>query len=232
MNRTTKTINNPVIIGGKSYYRLPVRTEILAPGEDILEIVKKYTSGIIRKNDIIVISESPLAITQGRAIAEEDIKVGFLASILWRFVGKVNYGIGLRSPTSMQCAIEETGHLRILFAALVSFLGKLIGRKGDFYRIAGKQAALIDAAHTSPVPPYNRCVIKGPLNPDGVSERIKRETGHETAIMDINDIGGSWVIGCSKGIGRKLLEEIMRDNPQGQGDELTPICLVRAEENR
>jgi hypothetical protein len=45
--------------------------------------------------------------------------------------------------------------------------------------------------------------------------------------MDINDIGGSWVIGSSSGVEIKKLEDIMRDNPQGQGDELTPFCLVR-----
>src|SRR5690554_4710684 len=157
-----KDIVNPLEIGGKKFLRIPVKTGILTGDDDILDVVQDSVKGVIEPGDIIVISESPLAITQGRAIAEKDIKVGLLASILWHFVGKVNYGIGLRSPTSMQCAIEESGHLRILLAAAISCLGKLIGRKGDFYRIAGKQAALIDAAHTSPVPPYDRCVIKGP----------------------------------------------------------------------
>ena len=216
-----------VTVAGKNYKRIPLKTKILAAGDDIIQLVRDYTEGVAEPNDIIVISESPLAITQGRAIDVVDIKVGLLASILWRFVGKVDYGIGLRAPTSMQCAIEEVGHLRILFAAFVSFFSKLVGRKGDFYRIAGKQAALVDAAHTSPVPPYNSCVIKGPLNPDGVAEEILEKTGLRAAIMDINDIGGSWVIGSSSGVEIKKLEDIMRDNPQGQGDELTPFCLVR-----
>ena len=220
-------LKNPLTFDGKSYLRIPVQTRILTPDDDMISIIREYTAGIIQKSDIIVISESPLAITQGRAVAVEDIKVGVFASLLWCFVGKVSYGVGLRSPTSMQCAIDETGHLRIFFAALVSFLGKLIGRKGDFYRIAGMQAALIDAAHTSPVPPYNLCVIKGPLHPEDVARRIKEELGCDAAIMDINDIGGSWVIGSSDDVDKKLLENLMRDNPQGQGDELTPICLVR-----
>jgi hypothetical protein len=222
-----KEIVNPVEINGKRYLRIPIKTGILTANDDILNIVQEYTKDIIQPGDIIVLSESPLAITQGRAVAEKDIKVGLLASILWRFVGKVNYGIGLRSPTSMQCAIEESGHPRILLAAVISCLGKLVGRKGDFYRIAGKQAALVDAAHTSPVPPYDRCVIKGPKDPDKVARRILEELGFDAAIMDINDIGGSWVIGSSQNVDNKLLENIMRDNPQGQGDELTPICLIR-----
>ncbi|MCK4695598.1 MAG: coenzyme F420-0:L-glutamate ligase, partial [Candidatus Cloacimonetes bacterium] len=146
--------NSVIEIKGKLYTRIPVKTKILTPEDDMLEIVKKYTKSIIKKDDIITISESPLAITQGRAIPVEKIKVGFLAKFLWRFVSNVKYGIGLRSPTSMQCAIDEVGRFRILFAAFVGGLGKLFGRKGDFYRIAGKQSALIDAATTSPVPPY------------------------------------------------------------------------------
>jgi hypothetical protein len=127
----------------------------------------------------------------------------------------------------MQCAVEEVGGFRILFAAFVGALGKIVGRKGDFYRIAGKQAALIDAATTSPIPPYTDCVIKGPKDPEKVAQRIKEELGFEAAIMDINDIGGCWVIGRSSGIDTSFMETIMNDNPQGQGDELTPICIIR-----
>jgi len=45
--------------------------------------------------------------------------------------------------------------------------------------------------------------------------------------MDINDIGGSWVIGSSEGVDKYLLQKIMDDNPQGQKSEQTPICIVR-----
>jgi len=170
-----------------------------------------------------------LAITQGRAIPVKDIKIGFLANLLWRFVSNVQYGIGLRAPTSMQCAIDEVGAGRILWAALVGGLARIIGRrgKGDFYRIAGMQAALIDAATTSPVPPYESCVIKGPKDPEKVAQRIKDELGYECCVMDINDIGGCWMIGGSDGIDKEFMEVVMKDNPQGQGAELTPICLVR-----
>ena len=219
--------NSVIEIKGKLYTRIPIKTKILTSEDDMLEIIKKYTKSIIKKDDIITISESPLAITQGRAIPVEKIKVGFLAKFLWRFVSNVKYGIGLRSPTSMQCAIDEVGSSRILFAVFVGGLGKLFGRKGDFYRIAGKQSALIDAATTSPVPPYENCVIKGPKNPEKEAQRIKDFLGNETAVMDINDIGGCWMIGGSTGIDKKFMELVMVDNPQGQGDELTPVCLIR-----
>lgn len=217
----------PRTVKKKTYLRIPIKTRILTPKDDMLDIVREYTSDIIRSNDIIVVSESPLAMTQGRAIFEKDIKVGWLAKLLWRGVRDVDYGVGLRSPTSMQCAVEETGRIRIIFAAMIGLMGKLFGKRGWFYNIAGKQAGLVDAAHTSFIPPYDKTVIKGPINTNQICRMIKTETRCETAIMDINDIGGSWVIGKSDGIDQTLLEKIMDDNPQGQKSEQTPLCLVR-----
>ncbi|MBC8313793.1 MAG: coenzyme F420-0:L-glutamate ligase [Candidatus Cloacimonetes bacterium] len=214
-------------IGKDVFIRIPIKTKILNSEDNIIEIVERYTAKILEKNDIIIISESPVAITQGRAINEDEINPGILAKLLWRGVKKVNYGIGLRSKISMQCAIDECGKCRIIFAAAIGFICKLIGKSGMFYKIAGKQAALIDAAHTSPIPPYDKTVIKGPIHTDKICRKIKEIIGNETAIMDINDIGGSWVIGKSTGIDANLLEKIMSDNPQGQQDELTPICIVR-----
>lgn len=225
MKKSSKIIN----IDGIDFLRIPLKTKILTSQDDILEIIKHASKDKIKKDDIITISESPLAITQDRAIPVAELKVGWLAKFLWRFVSNVEYGIGLRAPESMQCAIDECGHFRILFAAMIGGCGRFIGRrgKGDFYRIAGRQAALIDAATTSPVPPYESCVIKGPKDPQKVAQRIKDAIGHECCVMDINDIGGCWMIGGSDGIDKEFMEKVMKDNPQGQGDELTPICLVR-----
>ncbi|MBN1867206.1 hypothetical protein JW916_07920 [Candidatus Sumerlaeota bacterium] len=214
-------------VEGVTWVRLPQKTHIIQPGEDIVEIVDRYTRDLRRPGDILVVAESPTAISQGRAIPEKDIRIGLLARLLWRGVRKVPYGIGLRSPATMQCAIDECGALRILAACAVGFVGKMLGRRGDFYRIAGKQAATIDAAHTCPVPPYDQCVILGPKDPEGVARRIWQRTGCDAAVMDINDIGGSWALGASEGIDRPLLEEVMRDNPMGQKNECTPLAIVR-----
>ncbi|MCK4654486.1 MAG: coenzyme F420-0:L-glutamate ligase, partial [Candidatus Cloacimonetes bacterium] len=83
-----------ITVKNKKYLRLPIKTKILTPEDDMLDIVRDVIKDIIQENDIISISESPLAITQGRAIPVKDIKVGLLAKILWRFVSKVKYGIG------------------------------------------------------------------------------------------------------------------------------------------
>jgi F420-0:gamma-glutamyl ligase len=209
------------------FERIPVKTRILTKDDDMLAIVQEYALPIMQEGDVISISESPLAITQGRAVPVSELKIGLLAKILWRFVAKVPYGIGLRAPSSMQCAIDECGWFRILLAAKLGFLAKLVGIKGVFYRVAGMQAALIDAANTSPVPPYNETVIKGPLHPEKEAQKIADAIGYQVAVMDINDIGGCWMIGASKGLSKNFMEMVMKDNPQGQSDELTPICIVR-----
>jgi F420-0:gamma-glutamyl ligase len=225
-----KTKPLAVSIDGQLFERHPVRTHHITAGDSIAEVAAKYARPLLQPGDWLVASEKVVAVTQGRAIPESEIRIGLLARLLWRGVRKVPYGVGLRSPSSMQCAINECGRVRILAASLAGFLGKLVGRRGDFYRIAGMQAATIDAAHTSPMQPD--CVILGPREPDKEAEAIRRAVGCEAAVMDINDIGGSWVLGATDGVDRPLLERIMRDNPLGQKDEQTPIGIVRRVDRR
>jgi F420-0:gamma-glutamyl ligase len=127
----------------------------------------------------------------------------------------------------MQCAIDECGRLRILAAALVGALGKLVGRKGDFYRVAGIQAAMIDAAGTAGIEQFKGSVIKGPKDPDGVARRIAERLGVGAAVVDVNDIGGSWAVGASPDLDRSLVEAAMKDNPLGQAGEQTPVGIIR-----
>lgn len=226
MNRS-RNIPPVVMVDDIRIERIPVKTRVLSPADDIAEIIREFALPLIREGDILTISESPLAITQGRAVPADQIKPGWLARFLSKRVMRVPYGIGLGAPTSMQCAIDECGSARILVAAIVGSVTKFLGRSGDFYRLAGMQAALIDAAETSPVEPYTHTVIKGPLVPGKVAQDLADEFGFGVAVMDINDIGGSWVIGASKGVSKHFLELVMKDNPQGQNDELTPLCIVR-----
>jgi len=215
---------------GRQVRRIPVKTHVLLETDPLVETVKRYALATARPGDIITIAESPVAVMQGRAIPISRIRPGFWASVLWRFVKKVPYGIGLRSPWSMQCAIDEVGAPRIIRAAIAGAWGKLRGRSGDFYRVAGKQAAMIDAAHTSGVKEFYECVIKGPRDPDGTAQMLSRELGFPVAIVDANDIFGCAVVGAPAGLDVNLVQEAMRDNPAGQGGELTPIIILRLED--
>jgi hypothetical protein len=212
---------------GRPVRRIAVKTHVLLESDPLVETVRRYVGPVARPGDIVTIAESPVAAMQGRAIPISRIRPGFWARVLWRFVKKVPYGIGLRSPWSMQCAIDEVGAPRILRAAIAGAWGKLRGRSGDFYRVAGKQAAMIDAAHTSGVKEFYECVILGPRDPDGTAQELARALGHPVAIVDANDIFGCAVVGASDGLDAGLVSAAMRDNPAGQGDELTPVIILR-----
>jgi F420-0:gamma-glutamyl ligase-like protein len=217
-------------VGDQQYLRLPVRTPIVTEQNDIVEVLEQYAGPLVQPGDVVFVSEKVVSITQGRAIPVERIRVGTLAKLLWPRVAKVPYGIGLRSPYSMQCAIDECGRLRILLAAVVGALGKLLGRKGDFYRVAGQQAAMIDAAGTAGIDAFKGSVIKGPKDPDRVAQAIADRLSVGAAVVDVNDIGGSWAVGVSRGVDREIVEAALKDNPLGQGAEQTPCGILRAVE--
>lgn len=214
---------------GRRIRRIWIKTGLITEKDNLADILRRFVVPLAQPGDIVTFAESPVAIMQGRAIPVSQIKPGFWANVLWRFVKKVPYGIGLRSPWSMQCAIDEVGAPRILRAALAGAWGKLCGRSGDFYRVAGPQAAMIDAAHTSGVKEYYEYVIKGPRDPDGVARQMKEITGCEAAVVDANDIFGCQVVGASDGLDRQLVQLAMKDNPAGQGDEMTPVIILREE---
>lgn len=217
---------HPIItIEGVAYVRVPVRTHRVTAKDDMVELCDTYSRPLRQAGDVLFVSEKVCAVTQGRAIPADRIRVGVLARLLWRFVRKVPYGIGLRSPETMQCAIDECGAGRILAAALVGGFTRLLGRRGDFYRIAGPGAATIDAHGTSPLQPD--CVILGPNDPAGLARRIAEATGLPTAIVDVNDVGGSWVLGSAGIEDPGRIERILMDNPLGQKDEQTPLGLIR-----
>jgi hypothetical protein len=217
---------------GRFIRRIPVKTHVLNKGGDLVADMRRYARPVLKSGDVLTIAESAVACVQGRAIPISAIRVGFWARVLWRFVKKVPYGIGLRSPWSMQCAINEVGVARILRASVAGAWGKLRGRSGDFYRVAGDRARMIDAAHTSGVKEFYECVILGPKDPDEVAGQLAAEMGCPVAVVDANDIFGCAVVGAAAGLDRNLVGTAMRDNPAGQGGELTPIVILRVEADR
>ena len=92
---------------------------------------------------------------------------------LAKYVTKTPAGIGLGMPETMEMALRECGTFRILFAAIIAAITKIIfRRKGDFYRIAGPKARAIDGPTSGTIPPYNTHVVLGPIEPDRVAKRL------------------------------------------------------------
>ncbi len=220
-----------IVVGGVRYLRIPVKTPVLTPNDDPLNVVRTYALQLAQAGDILFIAETPLAIMQNRHRHVDSIRVSLWARILSRFVTKSPYGVGVRSPRAMQVAIEEVGLARILRATLASAWGKLVlRRRGDFYRVAGLAVKSIDAEHTMGIKDYYDYVIPGPLNCDEVCKEIKEATGYECCVVDVNDIQVPEIMGASFSDNADLKATVLKalaDNPLGQGAECTPMGILR-----
>ena len=195
-------------VDGTRYARLPLRTRVVMPGDDLDEIITEYASGSVQAGDLLFVTEKIVAITQGRSYRLDEIQPRKLALFLSKYVTRTPYGIGLGMPETMEMALRECGTPRILFAAAVAAVTKAFGRKGDFYRIAGDKARAIDGPTSGTIPPYNQAVV--------------------LAVVDINDLGGNILGSTLDKPGEERLLKVLGDNPLGQGHQSTPMGIVRA----
>ncbi|HHV35268.1 MAG TPA: F420-0:Gamma-glutamyl ligase [Syntrophomonadaceae bacterium] len=203
---------------------IPIYTKLIKPSDDLLDIIEKYASPQLRKGDILVIAETVVAILQGRIIRPENVKPGVWALLISQFIHPDG---SLSSPFALQAVMNEEGTLRTVFAFMISSLTRVfLKRRGDFYRLAGKQAALIDDI-TGTIPPFDKYIVLGPRNPEKVVAAIKKRFGVEAAIIDANDLGRTQILAATKGINTKLLLRVFKKNPAGNADEQTPLVIVR-----
>ena len=221
-----------VEIDGSQYSRIPIRTRVVLPGDDLDAFIREYATDVVQPGDIFFVTEKIVAITQGRSYRLDEITPRKLALFLSQYVTRTPHGIGLGMPETMEMALRECGTIRILAAAAVSAVTKAFGRKGDFYRIAGDKARAIDGPTDGTIPPYNEAVVLGPERPNDVARHIKQMLAGsaEVAVVDINDLGGNILGSTLDRAGDRRLVAILKDNPLGQGHESTPLGVVRRAE--
>ncbi|MEK7643951.1 MAG: coenzyme F420-0:L-glutamate ligase [Patescibacteria group bacterium] len=216
-----------ITVGETTYSRYPIKTHVVKIDEDLIKILEQYASPHLNDGDIIFMSEKIVAISQGRSFPIADIKPSKLAIYLSERVHKSPYGIGLGSPWTMQLALKEAGHIRIFLAIIAHFIGKIVGIKGAFYYVAGRKIAAIDGPCDYTLPPYNKYAKLGPEKPNKVARELKEKIGHEVVIIDANDLGVNILGRSNKKMSKGILAAIFKDNPLGQTNEQTPLCIVR-----
>jgi hypothetical protein len=203
---------------------VPVKTRILTPNDDIVEAIAAYAGDTIGPDDVVSVAESVVAITQGRIIRPEDMDPCFLAKILCRLVPQKG---SLSSAYGMQAAMNAGGKWRVTYAMIMGILAKLVGRNGVFYELAGEQAALIDDV-TGTMPPFDKHIVYGPHDPNGVAEAIKARFGcHGAAVADVNDLKRAAILGVTAGLNPANLAQILIDNPFGNASQRTPIVVIK-----
>lgn len=202
---------------------IPIRTHLITEKDDIVDVVRRYALPVAEPGDIIIIAESPVAISQGRAVLSSAVKSGLLARFLSKFPHKDG---SLATPAAMQVAIDEVGPLRILLGAAAAAVGKVLGRKGDFYRVAGQELAKIDDI-AGTLPPFDRYIVPGPKDPQKVTDEIYAKFGIPVAIADINDIKCVDILALSGDMLGAQVIKILRDNPLGNDDQQTPLVVMK-----
>lgn len=205
-----------------TFVAIPVRTRLVGAGDDLAQLVATAVGGIAGAGDVIAVSETAVAIAQNRMIAAETIRPGRLAYALSRRAGAL---ATINQPESMQLVIDGAGPWRVAFAALAHVAGRMLGRRGVFYRVLGEAISTIDG-YTGTLPPFERTIVLGPEDPDGAATAIARRAHAHAVVVDANDLGIAKVLGSSAGVQRAAVETALRDNPHGNGDEQTPIVVL------
>ena len=211
-----------------SFDRGAIKTHFVAVGEDHIELVRRYVLPHYQEGDILSVAEKIISLCQKNIIYKKDMKLSWLARFLSKFASHSPYGIGVDNPWKMQFAIDHCGRLKIIWASVAAGVGKLFGRRGIFYEIAGPEVAGLDGFYTASFEEYGNFCMLLPKEPDDVCRRIREELGVSCMLVDANDfeqviLGKSPDLSLTDG----QCAELIRDNPSGNSTQLTPFILIR-----
>ena len=202
---------------------IPVRTRLVRDGDDLVEIVRDAVRGIARPGDVIAVSETAVAIAQGEFVPAEYVRPSKLAYALSRRAGAL---ATVNQPESLQLVIDRVGAPKVVYAAAMHVLGRLRGRRGVFYEVMGEAITAIDG-YTGTLPPYERAIVFAPREPDVFAQAVSERTGAGCVVVDANDLEKAKVLGASADVNRSNVEFALLDNPHGNGDEQTPVVVLK-----
>lgn len=229
-NGITYFLREPVTVNGQEYQRYAIQTHFVQRGESYVELVKKYVQPLYQPGDILSLSEKIISMCQNNVVEKKDVKIGFWARFLSKFASSNNHGIAMDEPYKLQLAINLAGLPRILLAAFCSAVTKLFGIRGVFYKIAGHGIDGIDGFYMgSSFELYHDLALLNPKEPVKVCNDIQRELGIDCLLVDANDLSVV-IFGKSDTLAPvpdQDLIAMIKDNPAGQSDELTPLILIK-----
>ncbi len=214
---------------GRRYSRYAIQTHFIGRGEDQAALVERYVKPLWKPGDLLSFGAKVMAMCVESVKTREEVKPGFWANFLWRFAGINHTGVGMHEPYKLQLVIDMCGLPRVLLAAFLSAVTRPFGVHGLFYKVCGKGVGGIDGFYfRSSFEIYKILALINPDNPDELCDGLEQATGIPVVLMDANDLQRDQ-LGKSKGcpLTDEEIQDALRDNPSGQGDELTPFILVR-----
>ncbi|MBT9168721.1 MAG: hypothetical protein DDT19_02069 [Syntrophomonadaceae bacterium] len=215
-------------VEGETWHRYPIRTHFVELGENYFELVERYVLPFYLEGDVLSISEKIITLCQKNILYRDEIKIGFLARLLSRFVMKTPKGERPGNLYKMQVTIDLCGWPRVLIAAALSAMGKLFGVRGIFYSFLGKNISNIDGFNDVSWKYYGDKGLLGPIEPERVCNEIRSKFAIDCMIVDANNIDVE-IMGQNNDIpyDQTYLKALIQDNPAGQGCEQTPFILIR-----
>lgn len=219
-------------VAGTRYLRLPIKTRLIKPGNDLNALLDEYVQPYLQKGDLLFVSEKIVCICQNRIIKAAEVKTSWLARVLSKrvrnHVGTPQFrGYGHGTAPAMQLLIDEAGYLRVLFAAAVAAITRPLGIKGAFYYLVGKQAKSIDCPMSFTLEEFKDYAKRAPKDPNGAARLIRDRYGVETVIVDANYRGAFFLGRSTRSITDAFIVELLSDNPAGQDSEMTPFLIIR-----
>ena len=214
---------------GKKYARFAIQTHFVQRGESQKELVEKYVRPLYQEGDVLSFGAKVMCMCVESVKTRDEVKPGFWTKFLWRFVGINHTGVGMHEPYKLQLVIDICGLPRVLLAVFCSAVTKPFGIHGVFYKVCGKGVGGIDGFYfRSSFDLYKQMALINPDHPDELCEELAKQTGIPVVLMDANDLQRDQ-LGKSKNfpLTDEEIQDAMRDNPSGQGDELTPLILIR-----
>mgnify|MGYP003291923522 FL=1 len=214
---------------GKKYDRYAIQTHFVEVGESQTELIEKYVRPLYQEGDMVSFGAKVMAMCTNNVKSREQVKPGFWANFLWRFAAINHTGVGMHEPYKLQLVIDMCGLPRVLLAVFCSAVTKPFGIKGVFYKVCGKGVGGIDGFYfRSSFDRYKELALINPPNPVELCNELEKETGIPVVLMDANDIEQNQLGKCDNfPLTDDEIQDAMQDNPSGQGDELTPLILIR-----
>ena len=173
---------------GKIYARHAIKTHFVQVGESYIDLLEKYVKPLYRPGDILSVSEKVVALCQGRIVTEDQVRPGFWAKFLARFVHQTAAGPGMGLPVKMQFAINYCGLGNVLKAAVCAGFDKLRRVHGTFYNMLDPEVRGLDGFFGRDIPEYAHIGIRIPSEPDKVCDEVYEKTGIVMMIVDANDL--------------------------------------------
>lgn len=214
---------------GRKYQRFAIQTHFVQKGESQKELVEKYVRPLYQDGDMLSFGAKVMCMCVGSVKTREEVKPGFWANLLWRFAAINTTGVGMHEPYKLQLVIDICGLPRVLLAVVCSALTKPFGLHGVFYKVCGHGVGGIDGFYfRSSFDIYKQMALINPDHPNELCQELYDQTKIPVVLMDANDLERDQLGKCKEfPLTDDEIQDAMQDNPSGQGDELTPLILIR-----